>query len=146
MNVSPWGRRDANVKVMNHATTFTVGLADTDALGVAYHPYALQLAQRNLESWLASLGLPLAEIINNHTWALPVVRVELDWHRPLHLGTAGETFLAGVEPGSKSLMLTHTIHAGDQKVATVRVTHACLDRTTGQSMMLPTELKSLLPC
>ena len=131
--------------MMNHATPFTVGLADTDALGVAYHPYALQLAQRNLESWLASLGLPLAEIVNNHTWALPVVRVELDWHQPLELGTAGETLLTGVEPGSKSLTLTHVIQAGDQKAATVKVVHACLDRTTGQSMMLPTVLKNVLP-
>ena len=130
---------------MNHATPFTVGLADTDALGVAYHPYALQLAQRNLESWLASLGLPMAEIVNNHTWALPVVRVELDWHQPLELGTAGETLLTGVEPGSKSLTLTHAIQAGDQKAATVKVVHACLDRTTGQSMMLPTVLKNVLP-
>ena len=130
---------------MNHATPFTVGLADTDALGVAYHPYALQLAQRNLESWLASLGLPMAEIVNNHTWALPVVRVELDWHQPLELGTEGETLLTGVEPGSKSLTLTHAIQAGDQKAATVKVVHACLDRTTGQSMMLPTVLKSVLP-
>ena len=131
--------------MMNHATPFTVGLADTDALGVAYHHYALQLAQRNLESWLTSLGLPLAEIVNNHTWALPVVRVELDWHQPLELGTAGETLLTGVEPGSKSLTLTHAIQAGDQKAATVKVVHACLDRTTGQSMMLPTVLKSVLP-
>ncbi|MEL6743412.1 MAG: thioesterase family protein [Planctomycetota bacterium] len=131
--------------MMNHATPFTVGLADTDALGVAYHPYALQLAQRNLESWLASLGLPLADIVNNHTWALPVVRVELDWHQPLELGTAGETLLTGVEPGSKSLTLTHAIQAGDQKAATVKVVHACLDRTTGQSMMLPTVLKNVLP-
>ena len=131
--------------MMKHATPFTVGLADTDALGVAYHPYALQLAQRNLESWLASLGLPLAEIVNNHTWALPVVRVELDWHQPLELGTAGETLLTGVEPGSKSLTLTHAIQAGDQKAATVKVVHACLDRTTGQSMMLPTVLKNVLP-
>ena len=131
--------------MMNHATPFTVGLADTDALGVAYHPFALQLAQRNLESWLASLGLPLAEIVNNHTWALPVVRVELDWHQPLELGTAGETLLTGVEPGSKSLTLTHAIQAGDQKAATVKVVHACLDRTTGQSMMLPTVLKNVLP-
>ena len=131
--------------MMNHATPFTVGLADTDALGVAYHPYALQLAQRNLESWLASLGVPLAEIVNNHTWALPVVRVELDWHQPLELGTKGETLLTGVEPGSKSLTLTHAIQAGDQKAATVKVVHACLDRTTGQSMMLPTVLKNVLP-
>lgn len=131
--------------MMNHATPFTVGLADTDALGVAYHPYALQLAQRNLESWLASLGLPLAEIVNNHTWALPVVRVELDWHQPLELGTEGETLLTGVEPGSKSLTLTHAIQAGDQKAAIVKVVHACLDRTTGQSMMLPTVLKNVLP-
>ncbi|MEC8413038.1 MAG: thioesterase family protein [Planctomycetota bacterium] len=131
--------------MMNHATPFTVGLADTDALGVAYHPYALQLAQRNLESWLASLGLPLAEIVNNHTWALPVVRVELNWHQPLELGTEGETLLTGVEPGSKSLTLTHAIQAGDQKAATVKVVHACLDRTTGQSMMLPTVLKNVLP-
>lgn len=130
---------------MNHATPFTVGLADTDALGVAYHPYALQLAQRNLESWLASLGLPLAEIVNNHTWALPVVRVELDWHQPLELGTEGETLLTGVDPGSKSLTLTHAIQAGAQKAATVKVVHACLDRTTGQSMMLPTVLKNVLP-
>ena len=131
--------------MMNHATPFTVGLADTDALGVAYHPFALQLAQRNLESWLASLGLPLAEIVNNHTWALPVVRVELDWHQPLELGTEGETLLTGVEPGSKSLTLTHAIQAGDQKAATVKVVHACLDRTTGQSMMLPTVLKNVFP-
>ena len=97
---------------MIHATPFTVGLADTDALGVAYHPYALQLAQRNLESWLASLGLPLSEIINKQTWALPVVRVELDWHQPLHIGTKGETILTGVDPGSKSLTLTHAIRKG----------------------------------
>ena len=103
------------------------------------------MAQRNLESWLASLGLPLAEIVNNHTWALPVVRVELDWHQPLELGTEGETLLTGVEPGSKSLTLTHAIQAGDQKAATVKVVHACLDRTTGQSMMLPTVLKNVLP-
>ena len=130
---------------MIHATPFNVGLADTDALGVAYHPYALQLAQRNLESWLARLGLPLADIINNHTWALPVVRVELDWHRPLHLGTEGETQLSDIETGSKSLTLTHTIHAGDHKAATLKVVHACLDRTTGQSIALPTMLTDLLP-
>ena len=130
---------------MIHATPFTVGLADTDALGVAYHPYALQLAQRNLESWLARLGLPLADIINHHTWALPVVRVELDWHRPLHLGTEGETLLTDIETGSKSLTLTHSIHAGGQKAAAVKVVHACLDRTTGQSMTLPTMLTDLLP-
>ena len=130
---------------MIHATPFTVGLADTDALGVAYHSYALQLAQHNLESWLARLGLPLADIINNHTWALPVVRVELDWHRPLHLGTKGETQLSDTETGSKSLTLTHSIHAGDHKAATVKVVHACLDRTTGQSMTLPTMLTDLLP-
>ena len=130
---------------MIHATPFTVGLADTDALGVAYHPYALQLAQRNLESWLARLGLPLADIINHRAWALPVVRVELDWHRPLHLGTEGETLLTDIETGSKSLTLTHSIHAGDHKAATVKVVHACLDRTTGQSMTLPTMLTDLLP-
>ena len=130
---------------MIHATPFTVGLADTDALGVAYHPYALQLAQRNLESWLARLGLPLADIINHHTWALPVVRVELDWHRPLHLGTKGEVLLTDIETGSKSLTLTHAIEAGDQKAATVKVVHACLDRTTGQSMSLPTMLTDVLP-
>lgn len=130
---------------MIHATPFTVGLADTDALGVAYHPYALQLAQRNLESWLARLGLPLADIINHQTWALPVVRVELDWHRPLHLGTDGETLLTDIETGSKSLTLRHSIHAGEQKAATVKVVHACLDRTTGQSMTLPTMLTDLLP-
>ena len=130
---------------MIHATPFTVGLADTDALGVAYHPYALQLAQRNLESWLARLGLPLADIINHHTCALPVVRVELDWHRPLHLGTDGETLLTDIETGSKSLTLRHSIHAGEQKAATVKVVHACLDRTTGQSMTLPTMLTDLLP-
>ena len=130
---------------MIHATPFTVGLADTDALGVAYHPYALQLAQRNLESWLASLGLPLTEIINNQTWALPVVRVELDWHHPLHLGIEGEALLTEVDPGSKSLTLTHVIRAGEQKAATVKVVHACLDRTTGQSMPLPTMLTEALP-
>ena len=130
---------------MIHATPFTVGLADTDALGVAYHPYALQLAQRNLESWLARLGLPLADIINHQTWALPVVRVELDWHRPLHLGTKGEVLLTDIETGSKSLTLTHAIEAGDQKAATVKVVHACLDRTTGQSMSLPTMLTDVLP-
>ena len=120
-------------------------MADTDALGVAYHPYALQLAQRNLESWLASLGLPLTEIINNQTWALPVVRVELDWHHPLHLGTEGEALLTEVDPGSKSLTLTHVIRAVEQKAATVKVVHACLDRTTGQSMPLPTMLTEALP-
>ena len=130
---------------MIHATPFTVGLADTDALGVAYHPYALQLAQRNLESWLVSVGLPLADIINLHNWALPVVRVELDWHRPLHLGTKGVTLLTDIEAGSKSLTLTHSIHAGDHKAATVKVVHACLDRTTGQSMTLPTMLTDVLP-
>ena len=134
---------------MIHATPFTVGLADTDALGVAYHPYALQLAQRNLESWLVSVGLPLPDIINHHTWALPVVRVELDWHRPLHLGTEGVTLLTDIEAGSKSLTLTHSIHdsiiLGDHKAATVKVVHACLDRTTGQSMTLPTMLTDVLP-
>ena len=130
---------------MIHATPFTVGLADTDALGVAYHPYALQLAQRNLESWLARLGLPLADIINNQPWALPVVRVELDWHRPLQLGTEGEALLTDIETGSKSLTLTHSIHSGDHIAATVKVVHACLNRTTGQSMTLPTMLTDLLP-
>ena len=140
---------------MIHATPFTVGLADTDALGVAYHPYALQLAQRNLESWLAHLGLPLADIINHETWALPVVRVELDWHQPLRLGTKGEARLTDIEVGSKSLTLTHSIdtldmawmnRAGDPIAATVKVVHACVDlRSPHESRPLPTILTDLLP-
>ncbi|MAV55540.1 MAG: hypothetical protein CMJ28_06245 [Phycisphaerae bacterium] len=145
MIIPPTGPGDANVVSMHHETPFKIGLAETDAFGVVYHPHALDLAQQNLESWLEHLGLPLHTIFDDYQWALPVVRVELDWNRPLQLGDQGLTILTGIDQGERSLTLTHSIQTGGDSVATVKVVHACLDRRSGKTILLPDVLLKQLP-
>ena len=62
-----------------------VYLADTDAAGVVYFARGLEICHEAYEESLAETGISLKQIIEENI-ALPIVRAEIDFLRPIFCG------------------------------------------------------------
>jgi 1,4-dihydroxy-2-naphthoyl-CoA hydrolase len=126
-----------------------VCLGDTDAAGVIYFAKALDVAHRAYETALADAGLPLASLLAAGRWALPVVRCESDYRRPVGLG---QTLMARVglrslgERSARVVVVLELPHGEAAPIEACRLLLiiACLDRQAGVSAPFPPEIRDSL--
>lgn len=63
-----------------------VRLSDTDAAGVVYFANGLEICHEAYEAFLTAAGVDLRSFFSGQTVAVPIVRAELDFRRPLYVG------------------------------------------------------------
>jgi 1,4-dihydroxy-2-naphthoyl-CoA hydrolase len=65
-----------------------VRLSDTDAAGVVYFANGLQICHEAYEAFLTAAGVDLRSFFSGQTMAVPVVKAEIGFRRPLYVGDA----------------------------------------------------------
>ncbi len=122
-----------------------VTLDEVDAAGVVFAPTLIALAHRAYEQAALERGLDLAALVRAREIALPVVRVECDFHAPSRHGDELTLAVSCARVGGSSYALTIALRGavGDAR-ATVTQVHACVDPATGRSTTLPEWLRALL--
>ena len=121
----------------------TVRLHHTDAAGVLFYGRLFELVQEAFEEALRAGGLPLADLLRDGGFGLPVVHVEGDYRSAVRVGDVLEVRLA-FEAGDRSLQVNaEFVDAAGRQVATVRVVHAVVDQETGTAVALPDAVRAL---
>lgn len=120
----------------------TITLPQTDAVGIMYYAQIFTLAQEALESYLDSLGLPIAGQLAEEPFLLPVVHAEADYFLPLRLGERIRIQVQPAKTGAKSLTLTYEfVNSRGQRAAAVRIVHAAVSKRDFQSIPLPEKIR-----
>lgn len=124
--------------------TITVRLHHTDAAGVLYFANVFSIAHEAYEAVLARF-IPIAQIVSQTPWLLPIVHADADYHRPIRLGEELSVQLELENRKATSFTTLYHIRAGDGVVsAQARLTHVAVDRSLKQATPLPPELQPLL--
>src|SRR5882757_6079492 len=88
-----------------HRACFRVYYEDTDAGGVVYHANYLRFAERARTEALRDIGVPHAELVEQHGLMFMVRRVKLDYLGPARLDDSLMVITHPLEVGAASTTL-----------------------------------------
>lgn len=124
---------------------FVVTLHDIDAAGVMFFGHLFRHAHDAYEACMAELGLPLAEVIREHRWLLPLVHAEADYRAPLRHGERVQVLLAIEDLGTSAFTLSYRFEDDSGGLrATARTVHVHLAADGRGSAPLPQVLRDAL--
>jgi acyl-CoA thioester hydrolase len=128
----------------SHQHPVRVYFEDTDAGGMAYHASYLRWAERGRTEALRDLGLPHQMLMDGHASILVVRRINVEYGRPARLDDAllVETETVAVRGATLDLEQRVVRPAADggaavERLATLQVGLACLDRMTLRPKRIP---------
>ena len=118
---------------------------DVDAAGIVFFARFFEYAHEAFEEWMRAAGLPLGERLRAGDVGMPLVHAEADYHAPTRHDDALALSVRVARLGEKSVGFVIEIasEAGEQR-ATVRLTHACIDRARFRAMPWPPEMRAAL--
>src|SRR4029450_10135177 len=122
----------------------TIRLADTDAAGVLYFASLLRIAHEAYEAWFESAGLPIATVIRDRSYALPIVHADADFKLPLALGDRVVVTVTVSELGDRSFTIAYGLEGPHGVAGTARTVHVAIDRGEKRSIPLPGEVRQIL--
>ena len=106
-----------------------VYLSDTDAAGVVYFAKGLEICHQAYEESLAAAGISLKQMLRDKTIALPIVRAEIDFMRPLFCGDEIQVNLDASLISSSEFAIAYQIcHTDNLELSVKALTkHVCID-------------------
>lgn len=121
-------------------------MRDTDATGALYFTAQLSFAVEAFEEMLRQGNLPLAKLLKEGEYALPVVHAETDYLTPLHVGDGVEVQLTVSDIGNTSFTIACDFVKvdSDTVVGTASTTHVVVNKETEKGMPIPPALLTLL--
>ena len=109
-----------------HRYAIRVYYEDTDAGGVVYHATWLRYAERARTEALRDLGVPHAEMANQHGVMFMVRGLEVDYERGARLDQALTVVTEVLDAGGATVRLRQTVRDQDGACATLTVRLACV--------------------
>ncbi|AUC59812.1 1,4-dihydroxy-2-naphthoyl-CoA hydrolase [Cyanobacterium sp. HL-69] len=122
---------------MTFAYDRKIHFADTDSAGVVYFARLLSICHEAYEHYLENLGVDLRSFFQNPTMAIPVVHGEIDFFSPLFCGDIIQVYLKPISLNPKAFEIEYTIEKEDEKVATAKTRHVCINPQTRKTQPLP---------
>lgn len=110
---------------MSHDFPVRVYFEDTDAGGVAYHASYIRWAERGRTEALRDMGLPHSAMQQKHGCFLVVKRLAVEYERPARLDDL-VTVRTVVRRATASLLLLQEVRRGEERLAVLEVTLACV--------------------
>ena len=123
-------------KSYEHRHRVRVYFEDTDAGGVVYHANYLRWAERARTEALRDMGLPHSEMQRLHGCFLVVRRATVEYARPARLDDEVEV-ATRIRRAAASLLLTQEVFRGEEILAVIEVTLACVDAASLTPRRLP---------
>ncbi len=121
---------------MSHDFPIRVYFEDTDAGGVAYHASYLRWAERARTESLRDIGLPHSDMQRIHGCFLVVKRLTVEYARPARLDDL-VVVRTTIRRASASVQLVQEVRRGEEGLAVLEVTLACVDAATLAPRRLP---------
>lgn len=125
--------------------TLRVRFQHTDPAGIVFFANILVYCHEAYEEFLRAGGMPLEEFIGKREQSLPLGHAEATFKRPFRAGQRVKIRLSIGRIGERSFRVEYDLYdEGGEHLATAATVHVCVDRATGRSAALPTQLRDLL--
>ena len=122
-------------------------LGDTDAAGVVYFAKGLEICHEAYEESLAKAGINLNQMIREGKTALPIVRAEIDFLRPLFCGDLVRVNLTTSLINNSEFAIAYQISPVDnseQILIKAHTRHVCINPQIRQKIDLPAAMQEWL--
>ena len=132
--------------VRNGAHHFTARIyyEDTDAGGVVYHANYLRFAERARTEALRDLGVPHAQMTQQHGLIFMVRRVKLDYLAPARLDDSLTVVTDLTALRGASVDLRQQIWLGETRIVDAELQLACVQAATGRPGRIPARWRDAL--
>ncbi|MDQ7063604.1 MAG: thioesterase family protein [candidate division KSB1 bacterium] len=129
----------------NFSYETSIKFHETDAAGRLFFAHQLKLAHDAYEAFLQTSGLPLAIIVQDRPYDLPIVHAESDYLAPLFVGDKIRIELTVERIGNSSFTLGYDFRGQNgQSVGRAKTVHVAVNSKTGEKMALPEEVRRIL--
>ena len=127
----------------------TVRLHEIDAAGILFHGQIFTINHNAHEEVMATAGLPVEQIIDNHPFSIPVVHTEADYIQPIRLGEQLTLSVFIQQIGNRSFTLKTMVDQVSKSGATKRraevtTVHVTIELVNGQAIPLPGPVRDAL--
>ena len=122
-------------------------MSDTDAAGVVYFAKGLEICHQAYEESLAAAGISLKQMLLEKTLALPIVRAEIDFMRPLFCGDELQVNLTASLISSNEFAIAYHIYYInnlDRALVKAQTKHVCIDPQIKTRTDLPLVIREWL--
>ena len=122
-------------------------LSDTDAAGVVYFAKGLEICHEAYEESLAKAGINLNQMIREGKTALPIVRAEIDFLRPLFCGDSIQINLATNLISNSEFAIAYQMFSIDnleQILVKAQTRHVCINPQIRRRINLPPAMQKWL--
>ena len=127
-----------------HLFTVRVYYEDTDAGGVVYHANYLRFAERARTEALRDLGVPHAQMTEEHGLFFMVQRVKLDYLAPARLDDSLTIATSPLQIRAASVVLSQIFRTGPRDVAAAEITLVCVRMTDLKPSRIPPRWRTAL--
>ncbi|MEW5850704.1 MAG: thioesterase family protein [Myxococcota bacterium] len=118
---------------------------EADPAGIAFFAGVLTWCHVAYEELLQAADLPLARILAEGRWALPLVHAEADYRQPCRYGAEVKVEVVVAELGDRRFTLAYRVLGPEGAcLATARTVHVVVDRGNGRPASIPDELRAVL--
>lgn len=87
----------------------TIKFGEVDAAGIVYFARVFDYFHRAFESLLESLDAPMASLLQQEAWIMPIVHAEADYRKPMRLGDKLRVQVTVESLGKHSLTLLYKV-------------------------------------
>lgn len=134
----------ATIATASHRYTLRVYYEDTDAGGVVYHANYLRFAERARTEALRQMGIPHAEMVEQHGVMFMVRRAEVDYVRAARLDDSLIIETITLEVGGATVNLRQTVLGPDGPCAVLTIRLACVQTGGNKPGRIPPRWRNTL--
>ena len=124
---------------------FLVSFDECDSAGVVFYGNYARLSHRLIEQYLIDLGLRWKDWFQSSEWMVPIRHLEVDYQRPLFVGTRARGQVMIEKLGDSSVKFLTRLHDADGRIAAeVRSVHEYVDPSTLSKREIPDIIRQYL--
>ena len=123
----------------------SIPFQDIDAAGIVFFTHLFRYAHETYEIFMASIGHPLYEYIQQGGLILPLKHAEADYKKPLKYGDNLDINLSVTALSNSSFIITYRcMDESGQLCAEIKTVHVVVNVETGKPVLIPDDLRTAL--
>lgn len=129
---------------MTYEHVWTVRFSDTDPFGIAHYSRIVAAVHETADAFVADVGVPFWEMVDEHGLGLPLLELDLEFHRPLR---AGDEVVVEVctDLGERGVRFVYEARTADGEVAFEGFEQrACVPVGGESAVPIPDDLRTAL--
>lgn len=124
---------------------YTVALHDSDAAGIMFSANLIRIFHQGYEAMMTWIGFGMGSLLKKRTLGLPIVHVEGDFLKPLHVGDEVDVTVRVGQIGESSYRIDYELIGRDGvRYASGNTVHVCVDPKDRTPIPVPEDFKRAL--